>query len=333
MNKDFRFDFIRTIAILFVVSIHCSTLLFKYSISDDCNAIIKMIYSLMEIKFSGVPLFVMLSGALLLGKCESPKEFLNKRINRIILPFLFWSIVVQICFYFQNDLDIASCIVDFFRKSFIGCGVHNIYWYIYLIIALYLITPPLRVFFSKAEKSDCYYLLIVLIVIKIIVLTFPDIYISKLFSSLFFEYLVYYVAGFILYKYVIHEKNFLRIAYPLLLFGIGCLCIRVFLTRGWYEYLHLARLIPSMCLFGIILKKIPSKCSIAFVDSIITKISKYSYGIYLSHFIIISILLKTTFVKSLYPIIEFPFMVSIVLVLNVILLWILNKIKIGKYIM
>lgn len=42
----------------------------------------------------GVPLFLMLAGALSLGKNWTIKSFLKKRIPRIVPPFLFWGIIL-----------------------------------------------------------------------------------------------------------------------------------------------------------------------------------------------------------------------------------------------
>ena len=40
-----------------------------------------------------VPIFVMISGVLLLGKSEEIHVFIQKRVKRILLPLMFWTFV------------------------------------------------------------------------------------------------------------------------------------------------------------------------------------------------------------------------------------------------
>ena len=47
-----------------------------------------------------VPVFVMLSGALLLHRESSLAQFFSRRFLRIILPFLFWSVVYALHYIF-----------------------------------------------------------------------------------------------------------------------------------------------------------------------------------------------------------------------------------------
>ena len=43
----------------------------------------------------GVPLFLMLAGALSLGRDWDIKTFLGKRLPRIIEPFIFWGLILS----------------------------------------------------------------------------------------------------------------------------------------------------------------------------------------------------------------------------------------------
>ena len=92
----------------------------------------------------GVPLFLMLSGALLLApskKDEDPFVFFKKRLIRVGLPFIFWNIV---CFVWMFCVENRP-----FTLSFVVSGVlegpHFVLWYLYMLVGLYLVTPVLRV--------------------------------------------------------------------------------------------------------------------------------------------------------------------------------------------
>jgi surface polysaccharide O-acyltransferase-like enzyme len=108
----------------------------------------------------GVPLFVMLSGALLLqpSKTNEPiRVFLKKRLSRIGLAFLFWSIIYFAWNYYVNH---QALTVNSVIQSFLSGGAYFQFWFIYLIMGLYLITPILRVFVAHANRSLLRYLLI-----------------------------------------------------------------------------------------------------------------------------------------------------------------------------
>ena len=92
-ERIFYFDALRALAILIVILLNVNghiAELVKYTIHN--------IYTLQGVHQTfvtnflriGVDLFLMLSGALLLGRSESVKEFYIKRIPRLVKPFLFW---------------------------------------------------------------------------------------------------------------------------------------------------------------------------------------------------------------------------------------------------
>src|ERR1700743_565095 len=95
-----------------------------------------------------VPIFVMITGALLLPQDIGLKAFLKKRLNRILLPFIFWSLIYMA---FNMALKIrdegySNAIVYFgswvSTQIIQGPSIHL--WYVYMIIGLYLFIPILQ---------------------------------------------------------------------------------------------------------------------------------------------------------------------------------------------
>ncbi len=108
----------------------------------------------------GVPLFVMLSGVLLLqpSKTNEPiRVFLKKRLSRIGLAFLFWSAIYFAWSYYVNHQTLT---VNSVFQSLLNGGAYFQFWFIYLIMGIYLITPILRIFVAHANRSLLRYLLI-----------------------------------------------------------------------------------------------------------------------------------------------------------------------------
>lgn len=96
-TRQTSYDVIRFVAILVVFSIHCMAGLDAQRDSDTNIFISNLLHAFQGI---GVPLFVLLSGALLLSKQESPKVFMKKRMVRVMIPFLSWSVILFGIYYF-----------------------------------------------------------------------------------------------------------------------------------------------------------------------------------------------------------------------------------------
>ncbi|MCA0238704.1 MAG: acyltransferase family protein [Bacteroidetes bacterium] len=104
-----------------------------------------------------VPLFVMLSGYLLLSKDYPLPVFLKKRFARIIIPALFWMGVYLLYSFIAKGTPSTVWEVV---KSIVSGPVHYHLWFIYLIIGLYLIYPILRAWVKTATEQELLYFLI-----------------------------------------------------------------------------------------------------------------------------------------------------------------------------
>lgn len=112
----------------------------------------------------GVPLFVMLTGILLLqpSKLEEPiRVFFRKRGARVVIPFIFW-IGIYFAWDFFVDHQINNQAIS---SSSIIQGILNgpylHFWYLYMLIGLYLLTPILRIVIAHAERNLIKYLLVI----------------------------------------------------------------------------------------------------------------------------------------------------------------------------
>lgn len=125
-------DIIRIFAFIFIVMLH--TLNRQYGLNIWMGG-----YAVISI---GVNLFIMISGYLLLDKDEPVKDFLKKRLFNIIPLFLVFNVIYM---YFYK-ISPASLL----RGKAIAAP-H--FWYIYMILGLYLLTPWLRKVLKYAEKE------------------------------------------------------------------------------------------------------------------------------------------------------------------------------------
>ena len=206
-----------------------------------------------------VPLFVMLTGVLSLPVKSSMESFYQKRIPRVLFPFLIWSVLYYLTPWFTGLLGLDNSIVIKlfswaetdsqalsdglvnvaripYAFSFIACHM----WYIYMLIGLYLYLPIFSAWVERATRRQ-----------KEIIL---GLWALSTFLPYFTEYiskyafgtcewnsfgLFYYFAGFngymLLGHYIQHYVNWswtktLSVALPLLLAGF-------LITYNGYSYI------------------------------------------------------------------------------------------------
>ena len=125
-------DIIRIFAFIFIVFLHTLNRQFGVDIWMGGYAVISI----------GVNLFIMISGYLLLDKTEEAMVFFKKRILNILPLFLVFNIV----YIYVGKIPIMPVL-----KGKAITASH--FWYIYMILGLYLLTPWLQKVLKYAEKE------------------------------------------------------------------------------------------------------------------------------------------------------------------------------------
>lgn len=125
-------DIIRILAFIFIVLLH--TVNIQYGVN-----IWILLYGIISI---GVNLFIMVSGYLLLDKSEKMSVFFKKRIKGIFPLFIFFNVV----YIFVNKVKIMPVLQG---KEIVAPH----FWYIYMILGLYFITPWLQKVLKFVKKE------------------------------------------------------------------------------------------------------------------------------------------------------------------------------------
>lgn len=106
-----------------------------------------------------VPLFLMLTGALLLrsDKALSVRQLLSRRLPRVLVPLVFWTIVYWLLKWLTvPDFSPVDAVLQVFRQP---AEIHL--WYLYALTALYLLLPVFRLITRCADRRTVGYLLLV----------------------------------------------------------------------------------------------------------------------------------------------------------------------------
>lgn len=167
-------DVLRFIAMFMVISVHCTD---PFNISPAAR--LNPEYNFWGTIYGSVlrpcvPLFVMLTGMLILPVKMDTGMFYKKRLLRVIFPFLIWSVLYNLFPWFTGLLGLQpSVVTQFFvyagdnpSQSLVD-GLKNIamipfnftalcthMWYIYMLVGLYLFMPIFSAWIREATDQQ-----------------------------------------------------------------------------------------------------------------------------------------------------------------------------------
>lgn len=268
----------------------------------------------------GTPIFVMISGALFLDERREVRlrRLFSKNILRILIAFVFWSAVYAVPF-FLRDRSVFGLISNFLTGSYQ-------LWFLYMIVGLYLITPLLRRITS--DRSALRYFLLLSLCFTFLLpmlgkaIRLADILLHKdgaLYAGLTTGYSnmkFYFTLGYVPYFLLGHALNTAqlskkaeRVIYALGLLGfaatvwgtewlsrvLGAPC------KGFMDEMTLNVLLQSAAVFTFAKCRLSAACSGKRGSAVVRSLSKCSFGIFLVHPGVLSILERLGFRASAFP--------------------------------
>jgi len=160
-KRAVHFDLVRFIGTYAVVQLHIATP-WLWRESDTGTAIWITCLLFDTIGRAGVPIFLMISGALLLSHEEPYGKFFKKRLTRVFVPLLFWTVIYEIRLLLDQHYMHGGITSDdwwTFLKNPLAGPVYDHLWFLYMIIGMYLVTPLLRRIVPLLNRTDQWYLL------------------------------------------------------------------------------------------------------------------------------------------------------------------------------
>ena len=317
-------DTLKFVAILAVISVHCFTLNGKAEILHF------RIINFEQIFRFAVPLFLMISGSLMLNKEIELKEYLSKRMKRVCYPLLFFTVILLLFTSLQNF-------------------VLTFYWYPWMMIGVVLAIPIINKFIKYSNEREIEYYLVIFIIFTILIQIF---YIFKISYSLditfFYTPISYLILGYYLFNKKINFSAKKTIILCIFLFIISTL-FKIALGNYFY-YSHNFNTHLDLGLFQIIqvssvflfFKTIYSeKDNIAYkilnqelIKKFILSVSKSSYGMFfIQHLLIlyyIRLQLMTLSLTGTESMIITLILIPVVFLVSWILTAIMGKIPILK---
>ena len=154
-KKRLDFELMRILAIFLVVFNHTESrgfFLYQVPGGSEINCILSLLLAV--ICKAAVPLFFLISGGLLLGRQESLKDLLQKRILRMALVLVLFSGILYL-FWIHWGFVPHPGLKDFIRRLW-GEGISIPYWYLYTYLGVLFLLPILSP--AAAAISDWGYL-------------------------------------------------------------------------------------------------------------------------------------------------------------------------------
>lgn len=199
-KKLIYLEFLRIISIILVIFNHTGANgFFLYALSEF--SVFYPFYFFCSIACKvAVPLFWMISGALLIPREESISELYKKRIFKILMALIVFSFI-QYLFWVFGDESRTFYIWDFVKTLYTS-HFGMAYWYIYAYIGVLLVLPLIRKMARNMNRKEYIYLFSLSLTIYGIIpivqylLWQGNIVINMNVTwSMFSEYLVYFMAG------------------------------------------------------------------------------------------------------------------------------------------
>ncbi len=338
-------DLIRTVAMVGVILLHASG---RWTVtSQEMNQMNQLEFTswgvvsiYQSFAVMGVPLFLMLTGALLLQpeKNDTLGVFFKKRWARIGLPCLFWGAAYFAWdFLVQNIPFTASAIIQGILN-----GPYTQIWYVYVLVGLYLLTPILRVFIANADQTIIKYF-VILWVLGISIMPLFSLFTTFQLNSNVFT-IPGYVGFFVLGTYLSTVKMrrsasaiFIVLGIALTVFSTYMLAATIggvemyFFQQYFSPTIVLASVMVFLLLFTFQPPSVQTESNPAKVSKLIKVISENTFGIFFIHVMIIESIQNGYFGfginrNTIDPVIEVPLLTAIVLFGSLAVILLLRKI-------
>ena len=324
MVRNHRLDLLRVIALMMIILMHSP--MPKYALAPSY-----IITGLSYFTAPGIGLFFMISGALLLGNGLSTRDFLRRRISKILFPTVFWTFFYLIVNYIRGGLSVIEALQSIASIPFSMQG-QGILWFMYTLVGLYLLTPILAQWLKTASKKEVEFYLFLWAITLLYPYLEMVLFIDTSSAGIlyyFTGYLGYYLLGYYLNRYYGFQKVHVVVAVVIALL-IPALLYATGIEFNFYSllwYLSLPVVLMASVWF-VLINRTPNN-----QFYLISEISRLSFGIYFVHiFILRRCLWRIDVIRELPGLIQIPVVMIATLVLSFLVVKLISRLPFSKYI-
>lgn len=291
-ERNYNIDLAKTLAMVLVVMQHAWSML-----DLDSPELGLVCSAYRSITTVGVPLFVFLSGALLLPrKIGSLKDFYKKRLVRLLVPFVLLGAIAYLLSLLSGaytwwDGTWQTAIVQFVPKL-LENNINIFHWYVHMLLILYILTPLLQRFVQSISTREYEFILLCWGILMVIQQYYPDMYVMNYLSPPLIKYIGVFLAGNYITQYRVGNRNYLYIG---IVSAVAIYVLNVLTDCAIYLGVPLMAIALGMICMNLPNDKLRSLRSLP----LLVNTSRYSYTIYLLHVILIRLIYNLS--ASYYP--------------------------------
>lgn len=300
--RNHSYEYMRSVACIAIVLMHMmnvAEILHRSEISVDADQFSMMIVYLC---MWAVPLFVMVSGALILdpSKKITLKDLYGKYIFRVFAALVLFGLIFRLVDMLMNGEAFSLGLIgNAFYKIFTGSSWSHL-WYLYLMIGIYVLLPAYRAIVSALDAKTFLY---ILIAYGFFLSLLPLTEIFGLKSGFHLQtsavYLLYFFAGYGVKSGALNIKKsmsvillvlstVLIIVFCILRYRLGLAGLDAMLG----SYSSPLVVIQSISLFSLIYNEEAIEQKDGVLSKVISTFDRSSFGIYLIHMIFLRLFLR-----------------------------------------
>lgn len=325
-KRELAFDILRVIAMCMVVVIHVSNVYSRsFGIISNKSFLVSLGFN--TISRVSVPIFLMISGALLVDRSFNKNKYF-KRIIKYLILIIVWDIIYLLWEYFYLGITYNRLYMLFIEPY----RAHL--WFLYTILTIYIIQPLLKLILDKSSKTIKILLLLIWFILS--TLSLVNYNIASIFTI--FSYIGFFIIGKYLYDYI-KNNNLKKYNLLFILLIIINISLSIYFNYTYslkynrfynlfFAYRSPFIIISSLALFILVITNYRKEK----LPKIIKYLSEVSLGVYLIHGIFLDITIKLFNYQLTNVLYGIPLFALIILILSIISVSILKKIKYVNYI-
>lgn len=255
-------DYLKAMAIVAVVIVHVAT---EWIDADLPMGILLIYETMFGISRFCVPIFFMVTGALLLGRkdIDSVKCVFLHRILVVLIPAFWYGMLYKILRMIIGHTWSQVSLLAFLKQymiEFVTGKMEFHFWYVYAVIGVYLTVPILQTFVKNAERKTLEYFLALWFFVNSLYLlgvsgygiSIWNMFNQYHFVGMFVGYMGYTIWGYYLARYELSRKSQIIIQVTGSVSMLGAILMTVWDMKmyGTFRVEYLSSCSPAIILFS-----------------------------------------------------------------------------------
>ena len=256
-----------------------------------------------SIMYFAVPVFFMITGATLLNyrKRYSTKKYFQKRIHKVVIPYVIWSIIGILFMLAYRRIALEDISLKMIVDTFMNGNVVTVYWYFIPLFAVYLSIPVLSSIEENQQQNIFGYMIIIsFMTVSLLPLVFKLIdipYNGSLQFPVGMNHIIFVLIGYYVDHYELSKKQRMMI-YVLGILGFLAHWLGTWyasyqigeVSRLWKGYTNAPSVLYASAIF-VFFKYFPNESIMNVLEKVSSYFKNVTFGTYLIHWYIIQMIL------------------------------------------